>query len=347
MPHSSSFECAAQPFAHPGRSCVNPGTMIHQARSWAENEAEGRCEARFCAAHAEIRRRCERQREPGVALFALGPDGVLAQGLVRASSSGCRALIAGRHTQCHVQLAAPQLALRQLALIVLRWRQGEPVRLRLVDLRTRDPVRDERGAPLGALEASGPLSLLCGDDVLFVCPVGPTAEVVWHDDPRRCWAALPRRVYVDSRLDGLGERPGSSSPAAIGRIQTIVQTRPGPAPIRQRMVTDEESALGQLTVRCGDRTVVASLGPRALRRGVLLGRYDRCDVDRVAVLQDSAISRVHLMLCLVDDQLWAVDTASTCGSAHAGQLFAIHPLSSGDSLALAGDAAQLRWRAVH
>ena len=62
---------------------------------------------------------------------------------------------------------------------------------------------------------------------------------------------------------------------------------------------------------------VAAAGPRgealdalrALRRGVIVGRDDRCDQHQL--LADPHISRVHMMLRSVDDRLYATDLAST------------------------------------
>jgi hypothetical protein len=67
-------------------------------------------------------------------------------------------------------------------------------------------------------------------------------------------------------------------------------------------------------VQSEDGQTSLPLGATAARRGVLLGRYERCDAAGLPVLSDAALSRVHLLLLELEGALYALDTASTNGS---------------------------------
>ena len=79
----------------------------------------------------------------------------------------------------------------------------------------------------------------------------------------------------------------------------------------QDLLREGEDRAGALVVRSGARRRRLALGPTALRRGVLLGRYARC--DSAGVLRSTDLSRVHLFVLEVAERIWAFDTASTHG----------------------------------
>jgi hypothetical protein len=85
-----------------------------------------------------------------------------------------------------------------------------------------------------------------------------------------------------------------------------------------------------------------SIGDRALRDGVLIGRYARC--DGAALLEDPSMSRVHMLLLHVDDALLAIDTASRNGSHLAGQPHARLLSITGDTEIHLGKHTRIRWR---
>ena len=61
-----------------------------------------------------------------------------------------------------------------------------------------------------------------------------------------------------------------------------------------------------------------TVGEHALREGVLLGRYARC--DNGASDHADSLSRVHALLLQTDDRLLVIDTASTFGTRMASGL---------------------------
>ena len=79
----------------------------------------------------------------------------------------------------------------------------------------------------------------------------------------------------------------------------------------------------------------------------MLGRYSRCDTAGATSLSLEKISRVHLLVVRVGDDLWAIDTASTNGVASGGTGVRVHRLQAGDELSLADGVGAVRWRPVH
>ena len=88
------------------------------------------------------------------------------------------------------------------------------------------------------------------------------------------------------------------------------------------------------------------LSPAALRRGILLGRYSRCDVAHL--LGEHSISRAHALLLEVEGDVWLFDTASTEGTyarrlgERAREIRAVR-LDSIDRAVLGEGRASLSW----
>jgi hypothetical protein len=76
-----------------------------------------------------------------------------------------------------------------------------------------------------------------------------------------------------------------------------------------------------------------------------VGRDDRCSHGG---LEEGNLSRVHLVLLGVDDEVWAIDTASTNGTrVLSGPPFR-QLLLSGETQLVLADALSLRWQpAIH
>jgi hypothetical protein len=122
----------------------------------------------------------------------------------------------------------------------------------------------------------------------------------------------------------------------------------------RHLVCEGDEPIGRLEIRSqiGAETVV--VGAAAADRGVLLGRYERCDVDGLRSLAHARISRVQCLLLRVDGTMYAIDTASTNGmSPPATETLAeaMHPgrlrllaLCAQERLDLGGGAAQIHWQ---
>jgi hypothetical protein len=81
------------------------------------------------------------------------------------------------------------------------------------------------------------------------------------------------------------------------------------------------------------------VGDDDLERGVLIGRYMRCQLGSDA----DCMSRIHLFVVADGDEVWAVDTASTNGTRYLGNHVAAAGLGERAVLTLA-DFVRLRWR---
>jgi hypothetical protein len=157
------------------------------------------------------------------------------------------------------------------------------------------------------------------------------------------WAIQPERVYFDELLHvprGSSTRVPNFGDDAVPR--TRITAICGPRESGANLVTDGDLA-GTLELVCPSRHNAMPIGHAALRDGVLLGRYPRCDRT---VVNDESVSRVHALLIQLGEQLLVIDTASTNGTARPGQEPArVHALEDGTELALGFDT-RVRWRWV-
>jgi hypothetical protein len=121
---------------------------------------------------------------------------------------------------------------------------------------------------------------------------------------------MPERVYHDELL----RVPDASIVREIAAPRPehtkIVMRTAGPRDAGMQLVTDRD-LVGRLEVRGSRGVATIDIGDRALREGVLIGRYARCDGMMLA--GESSVSRVHALLLLVEDRLLAIDIASTNG----------------------------------
>ncbi len=314
---------------------------------------------------------------PGVAVVAVDTQKLRVAGsmCIGAKPGHVNAGIVGRHGQCDLFLEGDgALSLRHLVVVVdplISWDEpgGSPgwdVRYRLIDLRTSGGFRDEAGRQLEAATVEGPAFVFIGRYALYCFPTG-SAEA-WPEDAREAIKALPERLYSDERdaepdrwRRGRHARSGAKDQWAEGSkvedpepmsdrrsaVITRVTSVNGPSRARIDELGEGDELLGTLEVqsRLGNDSV--RVGSGCAERGLLLGRYSRCDTAGATSLSLEKISRVHLLVVRIGDDLWAIDTASTNGVANAGTGVRVHKLQAGDELSLADGASAVRWRPVH
>lgn len=251
---------------------------------------------------------------PGLAVAAVGRDGIQATAFLKAKPRGINTAIAGRHSRAEIFLGGdPAISLRHLGIIVHPAPSRDEVRFRLLDLRTSLGFRDARGIDRRAIESKTPYVAECGEYLLVFAPVTEPA-IVWPDDPDRFSDAFGGDVLTNPEmLEGL--RLGA-----------------------------REEPLGELVVTSSEGAGAVAVSRRAVGSGILLGRSDRCDGD--ALLTDPHISRVHLLIVDVGGSLYAVDTASKNGVFGKLQPERATPLETGTTLSLAGRAT-VEWRFFH
>ena len=330
----------------------NVGTVISPVASARFRLAVG---AAFGLAWPELREQLARSGQPGIVVVVVDAvRGALAGSLcLAAKEAQPNVAFLGRHGTCDLFLPDdPGLALRHLA-FVIEPRCIEPqVRLRILDLRTDGGFADEAGRKLEAVLADGPLFVTAGRYAVFAMIAGDGAS--WPEDADAAWAQLPARVHLDERN---GEpdpwrrrRPRHSrsldpGPALVAtppppRVTEITSVR-GPAPLLLTYGSTE--AVGEL--RLSGAAPIA-VDAAALARGILLGRYERCDGNGIPTLAQSGISRVHLLVLAIADDVWAIDTASSNGTSIVGEdgTHRIMQLVHDRELVLGDNLVWLRWR---
>jgi hypothetical protein len=281
-------------------------------------------------------------RHPRQGLLILAFDGAphpVGELWLEASLDRPRAAVIGRHSLCDLMLPSEHasISLRHLA-VVVRALDLHRVRVRVIDLLTGVSFKDEALRELQSLSADGPLFLRVEQIDLLLLPTPEIGGL--PDDPEAAYACIPERVFL-SEIEGRADpRPRQVLPSGGGLGQTIVRARPAPLMAAQGLKDGGERARGSLVVRTGGGAHRIPVGPAALERGVLIGRYDRCQLGTAG--EDSGLSRVHLLLLADGDQVLAIDTASTNGTSVDGKELRIFTLADGDALDLGGELA-LVW----
>jgi hypothetical protein len=198
---------------------------------------------------------------------------------------------------------------------------------------------DEDGRVLRGLRAEGPALLRCGGYALFMLMLGDPSD--WPEAAGDAWDMLPERVYFDEL-----ERCPNGSVSRMRQVhadashQSIVMRTMGPRDTESRL-TLEGGVAGTLELVGPSRRTTITVGHNALRDGVLLGRYSRCDAVGP---DDGSLSRVHALLLHDDDRLLVVDTASFNGTRVVGHEHARMHVLDGDVELELGRKTRMRWR---
>ena len=262
------------------------------------------------------------QPHEGVLIAAVDGNGLFdAHAHLRLPTTGIAHLIVGRHERCDVVLSRDNdVSLRHMLIRATRGPHGQ-IHLRAIDLRSRVGLLSEDGKRCEAIASKGPLFLQVASYVLFLLPTGPGIKP-WAADADATWRSF------------------------APRNQEIL---PPPQPLKSRAAPSPGSArLATITIQssspqAGDLTSTHAVWSDQLDRGILVGRDDRCSHGGV---EEGNLSRVHLVLLSVDDEVWAIDTASTNGTrVYSGTPFR-QLLLTGETHLVLADALALRWAPV-
>lgn len=271
---------------------------------------------------------CRTVDEPGLAIIAVDERTARAAGVVKVLARVGRpvAAIAGRHDQCDLYLRGHDgLALRQFAVVlapVTSWAPGaKAVQYRVLDLRTNDGMADEDGRILRGIRAEGPSVLRCAGYTFFILTLGDPTD--FPQSATDAWDMMPERIYFDELENCAG---GSAAKLRLPRNdlrQSYIFRTQGPRETGVinhtacGVIGNERDLAGRLEIQGPNRRVLLDVGHDALRDGVLLGRYGRCDASEA--LDDPSLSRVHALLVCEQDKLLVVDTASYNGTRIVGE----------------------------
>ncbi|MGZ3457635.1 MAG: FHA domain-containing protein [Archangium sp.] len=298
----------------------------------------------FIAAYDRLRGLARRSRRPAVLVAAV--DGRARVVEARSVESG-HSLVIGRHTGCGLRLPCDTISLRHL---VAHARSDPPDTapgLWLWDLNTGQHFMTEDGHPNAAVMAQGPLYITVGQYALLFIPTRgrsgapwPTrAEEAWPTRAEEAWRALPPRQFIDRSHPNAARLQRSRRLRPDGREYQTDISRVGSL-LTLSGLEERETAWGELRL-VRDREVERHfLSRERLEQGVLLGRYDRCGIHLSGL---GSISRVHLLLVRLGEDVLAIDTASTNGTWRGGKEIETTTLGDPDSLGL-GSVLRLYWR---
>ncbi len=259
------------------------------------------------------------QKTEGVLIAGIDADGIFdTHAHLRLPASGIAHLIVGRHERCDVVLSRDSdVSLRHMLVRATRGPAGQ-MQLRAIDLRSRHGLLSEDGKRCESIASEGPLFLRVASYVVLLFPTGPLVRP-WSHDADETWRSFaPRKQEILPPPQPLKSRAAPSAGAVKLATITIQSSSP----------------------QAGDLTSTHAVWSDQLERGILVGRDDRCSHGGV---DEGNLSRVHLVLLSVDDEVWAIDTASTNGTRvlHGPPFRQL--LLSGDAHLVLADALRLHW----
>ncbi|HEX9602832.1 MAG TPA: FHA domain-containing protein, partial [Myxococcales bacterium] len=267
-----------------------PDDMLLVAAPWQSGLSADPMMGVFRRHFSALRAAHAAQDQEGVLVAAVDRSGLFdAHAHLRLPKSGIAHLIVGRHERCDFVLSRdPDVSLRHLLVRATRGPGGR-IQLRAIDLRSRVGLLSEDGRRCEAIASRGPLFLQVASYVVFLLPTGPLVRP-WARDADETWRGFsPRSQEILPPPQPLKSRAAPGADAV--RLATITLTSSSP--------------------QAGDLTSTHAVWSDQLERGILVGRDDRCSHGGV---DEGNLSRVHLVLLSVDDEVWAIDTASTNGT---------------------------------
>jgi hypothetical protein len=307
----------------------------------------------FVRNYATIAHICQGFGRVGVAVIAIDTrlNTVAGSVCISARPGQPSVAIVGRHGLADLYLEDdPSLSLRHMAVIVRPPSSWDPNHLvvSLLDLRTKERFHNEHGEQLEGLVAEGPVFVQCGRYALLCLGTGDPGA--WPSSAADAWAIIPERHYVEARSAVVehSARDHMWKPPDAGRSlhRTGVTLVDGPEMAQALLLGGGESVAGYLTVTAGGMSKTIPVGMLALRQGVLIGRNDRCNQHEM--LADRRISRVHMMLRLIGDTVYAIDMASTARTfvrtADGLHPVRLVPLHGAGELILGNGRARIAWQ---
>lgn len=287
---------------------------------------------------------------PGVVVAATRQDEII--GCCRIESG--QALIIGRHTQCGLRLDARSVSLRHLAVLVTTELGHDEPTVRLWDLNTQQPFRTEDGVANAAVMADGPIFFSLDEYGIWLVPARGAIVYAppgtqdsppgagWPMSAAEVWSLMPARQFLQRQIPA---DPPTSPPSTAGRhaqtrnmSQTTI-TALGPA----LSLGEEDDAVpwGEIRLAVGTRKERRRVSAERLAQGILIGRYDRCALPLDGEAHE--LSRVHMLMVRIGEEVWAIDTASTNGVWRGEDPVVAGVLGDSETLDL-GTVATLTWK---
>jgi hypothetical protein len=240
---------------------------------------------------------------------------------------------------CGLQLSSEAVCLRHLTVYARSGAPGAPPAIRLWDLNTQQPFLTEDGTSNVAVLAQGLLYAAVDEYALLFVPTRGSAVRSWPEDAEEAWARLPPRQFIDQRPSSTARRQ-VPPPRVAGQPPSARIIRLGP-PLPLSGQGRPESAWGVLRLVGAGQREEHYISLSRLEQGVLLGRYERCGI--VLAADGLGLSRVHLLLVRMGEEVLAIDTSSSNGTWRGPVEVQTTALEDSDSLEL-GESLLLHWR---
>lgn len=250
-------------------------------------------------------------------------------------------IVFGRHDRAGLQHQSDDLSLRHLAIAAAPSSTADDPLVRVWDLVTGHPFKTEDGTPAKAITANGPVFATVGAVFLAIIPLGSLPKKL-PIGTLALWQSLPERSIISRVAEGsvVGSlptpQPSTCQPLTSRRQTKVTHVMPvcGLEDCEPKMAVAELC----LTTKGGKRQFRISM--EALERGILIGRYERC-LNLGGEL--SVLSRVHLLISKMGQDVVAIDTASTFGSLRNTGRFESTVLANVDDVLLA-DVFLVEWK---
>lgn len=195
--------------------------------------------------------------------------------------------------------------------------------------------------PAKAITADGPVFATVGAIFIAIIPLCSLPKKLPLGTVA-LWKSLPERNVISQVAEGSVveslPQPKVNARADFSGHQTMV-TRVGAA--ASPMDCPPELAVGELCLATSSGSRRYRISLEALERGILIGRYERC----LNLGEDELrrLSRVHLLISKIGQDVVAIDTASTFGSIRKSGGFESVVLGDQDELLLA-DVLLVEWK---
>ncbi len=248
----------------------------------------------------------------GFAVLAATPGSgdTVAQVIDNASLGEFHTVVIGRHDHADTAVLTDRaLSLRHAMVILNRDASGCPF-IRVLDLRSMYGIQDRDGRSHLSLAANGPVALRMADTAFFILPLSADGG------PRGLGSAdLSFNAVTWTRAEPY--IPEDDVENHLKELSDVTHTRSAVSVVTEVKGVGERTGtpgkIGHLELRAAGRSYTRAVDQHALRAGMLLGRYERCDVNENHIDMPRAVSRVHALLLIIDGCLYAIDTGSING----------------------------------
>lgn len=224
--------------------------------------------------HRQLFSACLEERRPGLFVFAVHATTGLAGRMWLSATDEVRAGTLGRHQFVDLSITKDQALSLRHVLFVVRLVEGR-VRCSAIDLETPGGLHTALG-PQHVTQSERPMLLRTAQLSFFCVPTGV-------------------QVHLPEQLD------------AAWRL--FDEVPPTPQAGRWSWLKTPSPAVGVLTLRLSSGVFTTAIDEQLIRRGVLIGRDERCDV----LIPDGHVSRVHAALVSVDGAPHLIDCGSSNG----------------------------------